>query len=190
MDGYDAVVYDLDGTLVELDVDWEQVAREVATVYRRSGIDPPSEDLWTMLDAADEHGIADSVTGVVCGHERDGARRSIRLWLADQLWERASDGVPVGVCSLNCEAAVLIALSEHELVEAIRREAIVGRDTVGTHKPDPEPLLSVCRELEVAPDRTLFVGDSERDEVTAERAGTGFAYVSDLDGSPDSTGDR
>ncbi|MDR5672106.1 HAD hydrolase-like protein [Halalkaliarchaeum sp. AArc-GB] len=187
MDGYDAVVYDLDGTLVRLDVDWDAVTREAATVYREAGVDPPIGDLWTLLDAAEEHGVGEEIAALVCEREREGARRSDRLFLADELRDRAAAGVPVGVCSLNCEDAVRIALAEHELAESVRQGAIVGRDTVATRKPDPEPLLSTCRALSVDPGRTLFVGDSPRDERTADRAGTGFAYVSDLDSDRDGT---
>ncbi|MEF8779874.1 MAG: HAD family hydrolase [Haloferacaceae archaeon] len=190
MDDYDAVVYDLDGTLVDLEVDWDQVAREVAAVYRSSDVDPPSGDLWALLEDADDYGLGDSVAGVVCEHEREGARRSVRLSLADELLARAAAGVPLGVCSLNCEAAVRIALAEHDLASTLESGPIVGRDTVATQKPDPEPLLAACRSLGVTPERTLFVGDSPRDERTAERAGTRFAYVSDLQGSPDTRVDR
>ncbi|MFW6382692.1 MAG: HAD family hydrolase [Haloferacaceae archaeon] len=191
MDGYDAVVYDLDGTLVELAVDWERLAREAATVYRSAGVDPPSGDLWRLMDVADEHGLEEEVSAVVCERERAGAARSRRLPLADDLLARASAGVPVGVCSLNCEASVRVALAEHGLRESVRREAVVGRDTVETRKPEPESLLWACQKLGVAPDRTLFVGDSPRDERTAERAGTGFAYVEEFgddEGGPSDAG--
>ncbi|AUX08159.1 phosphoglycolate phosphatase [Halalkaliarchaeum desulfuricum] len=183
MDDYDAIVYDLDGTLVRLDVDWGAVTQEAVTVYREAGVDPPTGDLWTLLDDAEAHGVGEAVAGLVCRREREGARRSERLFLADDLRERAGDGVPVGVCSLNCEDAVRIALSEHELAGSVTEEAIVGRDTLATRKPDPEPLRSTCRALQVDPGRTLFVGDSPRDEQTAERAGAGFVYVSELEGT-------
>ena len=187
MDGYDAVVYDLDGTLARLDVDWDAVTREAATVYRNAGVDPPTGDLWNLLDEAEAFGVGQEVAGLVCEREREGARRSDRLFLADQLIERASAGIPIGVCSLNCEAAVRIALAEHELIDSVSEGAIVGRDTVETRKPDPEPLLRTCRALAVDPERTLFVGDSPRDEQTADRAGAGFAYVSDLVSDSDGT---
>ena len=57
--------------------------------------------------------------------------------------------------------------------------AIVGRDSVAAEKPDPEPLLATVEALGTAPERTLFVGDSPRDERTAERAGTAFVYASE-----------
>ena len=73
------------------------------------------------------------------------------------------------------EAACRTALDVHDLASHV--EAVVGRDTVATRKPDPEPLLAALDPLDVPPERALFVGDSERDAVTAERAGMDFRYV-------------
>ncbi|MFD1515070.1 HAD family hydrolase [Halomarina rubra] len=167
---YDAVVYDLDGTLVRLLVDWSRVATDVAATLRERGATPP-DDLWAMLQHAKETGHHDAVEAVIADHERDGARRSERLPRADDL----PLSVPVGVCSLNCAAACRIALDTHGLDDHVR--VVVGRDSVATEKPDPEPLLATVRALDATPERTLFVGDSERDERTARRAGTAFEWV-------------
>ncbi|GAB3027183.1 HAD family hydrolase [Natronobiforma cellulositropha] len=173
---YDAVVYDLDGTLVHLDVDWGAVASDVLGVYESAAVDVPSRDLWDLLLAAPEYGLADPVEAAIAAHERDGARTATRLATADDV---ATQSVPVGVCSLNCEAACRIALESHGLLTAV--ETVVGRDTVETQKPDPEPLLAAVDGLEATPERALFVGDTRRDKLTADRAGTAFAYV---DGGP------
>ncbi|WP_224268759.1 HAD family hydrolase [Haloprofundus salinisoli] len=175
-DGYDAVVYDLDGTLVDLLVDWNQVATDAEAVFEDADVDAAGMDLWTMLDVADEHGLRAEIEAVIAGHEREGARNSTRLALADGVADHA---VPVGVCSLNCEDACRIALDVHELADYV--DSVVGRDSVATRKPDPEPLLATLRGLDVAPENALFVGDSARDERTAERAGVAFQYV---DGGP------
>lgn len=171
-DDYDAVVYDLDGTLVSLAVDWETVETEVGEVLRDAGVDPDEYDTWGLLDAAQSAGVGDEVNAIISRHERDGAERSRRLPESDAV---ADWNVPVGVCSLNCEAAVRIALDRHDLAEHV--EAVVGRDTVAERKPHPEPLLAAVRQLDASPERALFVGDGERDETTAERAGADFAYV-------------
>jgi phosphoglycolate phosphatase len=169
--GYDAVVYDLDGTLVRLAVDWAAAEREAASVFADHGVDADG-DLWTMLDLADETGLRDEIEAVLSAHEREGARASERLELADCL----PHAIPVGVCSLNCEAACRAALSTHDLRDAVR--AVVGRDSVATRKPDPEPLLATVDRLGLARDApVLFVGDSRRDEETARRAGLDFRYV-------------
>lgn len=166
----DAVVYDLDGTLVHLAVEWDRVAEEVADALRERGVTPP-DDLWTMLERSKGTPHHDAVEAVISRHEREGARRSERLPRADDL----PLDVPVGVCSLNCAAACRIALDVHGLDEHVR--AVVGRDSVAAEKPDPQPLLTTVRALGADPERTLFVGDSARDEETARRAGTAFEWA-------------
>jgi phosphoglycolate phosphatase len=168
---YDAIVYDLDGTLVELDVDWSAVAEDVAAALRARDVAVDGADLWTMLERSTDTGHRAVVEDVIAEYEREGARTSRRLELADELPRT----VPVGVCSLNAESACRIALEVHGLDGHV--DALVGRDTVRTEKPHPEPLLATVSELSVDPRKTLFVGDSERDEVTATRAGTAFEYV-------------
>ncbi|MFU8867138.1 HAD family hydrolase [Natronococcus sp.] len=172
MTEYDAVVYDLDGTLVDLEVDWNAVAIDVIAVYARAATEPPSENLWELLEAASNFEIAPAVEETIADHEREGARLSRRLARADEALGRT---IPVGVCSLNCEAACRIALEVHDLEAVV--DAVVGRDTVETRKPDPEPLLETVRGLGAEPANTLFVGDTDRDERTARRAGVDFEYV-------------
>jgi phosphoglycolate phosphatase-like HAD superfamily hydrolase len=169
---YDAIVYDLDGTLVRLDVDWDRVTEEAAVILSARGIDTDGMTLWDVLETADEHGIRRQVEEKICEHERAGARSADRVPVADAL----PADMPVAVCSLNCEAACRIALELHGLDRNVT--AIVGRDTVETHKPDPEPLLASIRALDAQPSQSLFVGDTERDKLTAERAGVPFEWAS------------
>ena len=171
---HDAVVYDLDGTLVELAVDWGAVSSDVASVLSEHGVDPGSRGLWGLLERSDETGHRDVVEQTITEHERTGARESTRLALADGL----PHGVPVGVCSLNAEEACRLALAVHEIDSAVGH--VVGRDSVGSSKPDPEGLLTVVEELGVAPESTVFVGDSQRDAETARRAGTEFAWAGEF----------
>ncbi|MFC7185453.1 HAD family hydrolase [Halorubrum yunnanense] len=181
--GSDAIVYDLDGTLVELAVDWGAVAESVLDVYAGHAVKPPTDELWGLLEAADGYGIGDPVEEAIAVHERSGARDSTLLPLGERLVEGGDGGAgtpPTGVCSLNCEEACRVAVDTHGLGDALDPDAIVGRDTAETHKPDPESLLAAVDALGAAPEDALFVGDSRRDAVTAERADVAFAWASDL----------
>jgi HAD superfamily hydrolase (TIGR01549 family) len=168
---YEAYVYDLDGTLVHLDVDWAAVRDDVAAALRTRGLDVDGVNLWGLLELGDETGYRDIVEEHVSEYERDGARSSQRLAPADRL----PHDVPVGVCSLNSEAACRIALEIHGLDDAVG--PVVGRDSHEAEKPHPGPLLSVVEQLGVSPGETLFVGDTERDAETAREAGTAFAWA-------------
>lgn len=172
-DGYETVVYDLDGTLVELDVDWDTVRAETAGALRARDVDVDDGSLWAILERAEATGYRRLVDEIIAEHEREGARTSTRLELADEL----PLSVPVAVCSLNCEAACRIALEVHGLDNDV--DAIVGRDTVGAAKPDPEPLLHAISAVGGDPRASLFIGDAERDARTAERAGVSFQYTSE-----------
>ncbi|GAD52630.1 phosphoglycolate phosphatase [Halarchaeum acidiphilum MH1-52-1] len=169
---YDGVVYDLDGTLVRLAVDWGAVERDLTDLLTTAGVDATGFDAWEFLDAAEGAGIRAEADALIRDYERDGAERAERLPHADELRDGA---LPAAVCSLNCERACRIALEKEGLTERVR--AVVGRDTVSGRKPDPEPLLRAVESLGLDPAGVVFVGDSERDAETARRAGTGFRYA-------------
>ena len=170
---YEAVIYDLDGTLVRLAVDWDAVARDVDEALRARGVDTSGHSLWEMLELSDETGHRDIVEAAIADHEETGAADSDRLPLADEL----PLDVPVGVCSLNCEAACRVALETHEIDRHVG--AVVGRDSLATYKPDPAPLRSILDDFDVEPSAALFVGDSESDETAARRAAMDFQWVRD-----------
>lgn len=171
LDAFDAVVWDLDGTLVRLRVDWDRVADDVAATFESAGVDAGGIDLWAMLDLADRSDLRADVEAVIADHERTGARESDRLPFADSVGRAGAEAV----CSLNCESSCRVALDTHGLTPHI--DAVVGRDTVATRKPDPEPLLEALRRLGASPEDAVFVGDSPRDAEAAERAGVAFRYV-------------
>jgi len=52
-------------------------------------------------------------------------------------------------------------------------QAIVSGDTTPHAKPHPEPLLEAARRLGLSPQRCLYVGDDERDIVAGHAAGMG-----------------
>ena len=172
---YDAVVYDLDGTLVDLAVDWDAVARDVESLLESRGIVPESTVLWEMWRESKGTPHETAVHRTMADHEEAGARASTLLPPARSI----PADLPVGVCSLNAESAVHIALDTHALTDSV--DAVVGRGSVPVEKPDPEPLLATLEPLGVTPERAVFVGDSDRDRIASERAGVPYRDISDWD---------
>lgn len=65
--------------------------------------------------------------------------------------------------------------------------AVLEEDTV-LHKPDPAPLLLCLERLEVAPAESIYIGDAPSDCLAAKRAGMDFGFArwgSSLDGIPE-----
>ncbi|GAB3686274.1 HAD hydrolase-like protein [Salinarchaeum chitinilyticum] len=178
---FEARVYDLDGTLVRLDVDWDAAVNDVVAVYEDAGVDVDADrGLWDLMRKANRHGIHEDVEAVLSEREIAGAEASERLPLADEV---DSTREAIGVCSLNCEEAVEIALEKHGLARYVN--TVVGRDTIHEQKPAPEPLLEALDRMGATPVSTLFIGDSESDEEAAYRAGIPFQWVEErLDARP------
>ncbi len=172
VDNWDAVVFDLDGTLVELIVDWDALERDLAGALSEAGLGDESTSAWELLEMAQEAGMRELAESVIAPVETAGAKQSDRLPLADVV---PTISGPVAVCSLNCEAAVRTALDTHGLSGNV--DAVVGRDTLEVWKPNPKPLLESVERIGACPDETVFVGDSARDRTTAKRAGVDFRWV-------------
>lgn len=168
----EAIVYDLDGTLLRLAVDWSAVADELRERYTEAGVAVAGWGVWECYQRATEHGLESAVGSILAEHELAGAEHAERLPAADDLADLA---VPVGVCSLNAEAACRRALERHGLASHV--DVVVGRDTTGPVKPDPAPLLAAVEALGVDPADAVFIGNREKDAETARRAGVPFAYV-------------
>lgn len=168
----EGVVYDLDGTLVRLAVDWSAVATDLKRRFAEAGVATDGWSVWDCYERAGEHGLKAATEAVLTEHELAGAEAAERLPAADGL---ADLDRPVGVCSLNAEAACRTALERHDLIDSV--DAIVGRDTVGPVKPDPAPLLAAIDALGIDPADAFYVGNREKDAETARLAGVRFAYV-------------
>ena len=65
----------------------------------------------------------------------------------------------------------------HQLGLASRSSVLICPDHVSQSKPDPEPMLLACSQLNLDPATVLFVGDDLRDIESGRSAGTRTAAV-------------
>ena len=172
---YAPVVFDLDGTLVRLQVDWRKAQAALGRIARRFGRDPAGRTVWEMLREAtgEEASALDQALRI---YEMEGGAKARRLPIAEVL-SHLGEGA-VGVVTLNCHACAEEALDSTGLSAFIG--AIVAREDAAHLKPDPEPLLLCIKRLGGEPEDAVFVGDRERDRETAEASGTAFLAVHDL----------
>lgn len=172
---YTPVVFDLDGTLVRLQVDWREAQAVLGRIARRFGRDPAGRTVWEMLREASGREAA-ALGAALEPLEIDGGMRAQPLPLADILphWTREE----VGIVTLNCHACAEEALRVNGLTRHVG--AIVAREDTTRLKPDPEPLLLCIKRLGGKPEGAVFVGDRDRDRETAEASGTAYFGVEEL----------
>lgn len=81
------------------------------------------------------------------------------------------------VCVTNKPTAFAQALLAEKQLAAYF-SGVIGGDAVARKKPDPMPLLHACAQLQTVPARTLMVGDSSNDALAARAAGCPVVLVS------------
>jgi phosphoglycolate phosphatase len=84
-------------------------------------------------------------------------------------------GLPLGVCTNKPYTQAMALLHALEIEQYF--DCVVAADTCGFRKPDPRILLHALDELRGTPERSLHVGDTHLDVLTARAAGAFAAFV-------------
>ena len=174
-----AVLFDLDGTLVDTAADlanalWSAcdrfgVARPPLDAARRAiGDGGPGLVRLAFGDAADVH---DAALAHLLEHYADNIAVASRVYepLDALLPVLDATETPWGVVTNKREALARALLGG--LGVAPTADCIVGGDTLEVSKPDPRPLHHAAAVLGVAPDQCLYAGDHRRDVEAGRAAG-------------------
>ena len=188
------IVFDYDGTLADLKVDWVALRTDLSRRARDFGFMSTFEPLWPQMarlrDACGAEAVA-ALFAVLAEHERQGvlqqqpraeivefarlkSRRSRRV-ADDGRRSRMPSSCVLAVFSANLHATVAAGLDALGLGSRI--SWIVGADDVTRWKPAPEGLQRVMQLAACTPADTLFIGDSAGDAAAAHAAGVDFWRV-------------
>jgi phosphoglycolate phosphatase len=90
--------------------------------------------------------------------------------VADTLAALHAKGMPLALVTNKPTPFVAPLLEALDIAQFF--SFVVGGDDVVNKKPHPEPLLLVCKKLNIQPHELLFVGDSRNDILAAKAAGS------------------
>ncbi len=169
----DAVIFDFDGTLATLSIDFEKMRRVVMEHLSEYAIQTDNlENLYVleMISAgrilvANHHPGKDSqyhqeamnliqeieVNAAQEGHLIDGTK--------NMLAELRQMNIKSGVISRNCRPAIEQAFPD--IYSAV--DIVLTRDHISQVKPDPEHLRQALYLLQASPDKSAMVGDHPMD---------------------------
>jgi len=196
---FDAVLLDLDGTLVDtldefvlalqamLDelpppyAHYRPQRSEVSLLVGKGSENLVHQVIALVVAAADaRQNIANECPPVVCREQAlarylyhyrafNGSCAQVYAGVYPALQALRSEGLPLA-CVTNKPT-----LYAQELLQrtglATYFSVVIGGDAVARKKPDPMPLQEACRRLGVLPSRALMVGDSSNDARAARAAG-------------------
>ncbi len=178
-----AVIFDLDGTLVDTAPDLMASTNHVLSLLDRRPITMEEVRAFvghgakTLIargaaatgDALDEKTLSHSHAEFLRYYEKNIAVDSTIFPGVTQLLKTCeASGLKMGVCTNKVEGLSVRLLDALGLSRYFG--AVIGPDTINIAKPDPAPYFETLKRLKVAAPDSVMVGDSETDILTARAA--------------------
>jgi HAD superfamily hydrolase (TIGR01549 family) len=197
-----AVIFDLDGTIVDFNIDFKAARAEVIRLLAQQNL-PSSllsvnESLFVTLKKVEkrmkENGkeeqefvkLEEKVIAVVERYEAKAASETnLILGILETLKTLRKMKLKIAIFTANGEKSTNLILRRFRLRQFF--DAIITRESVLAVKPDPVHLEAVLKALKVRPEEAIVVGDSVRDVECARRlkvlavgVTTGFSSIEEL----------
>lgn len=191
---FDAVLFDLDGTLADTAPD---LGETVNILLLEEGQPQQSLEMLRPYTSQGVRGLLKAGFGIDGTHPAYAglAQRFLEIYAGHLCTAtRLFDGIPElldALEALNLGWGIVTNKRMRftdPLVELLqltpRTSCVVSGDTTAEAKPSPLPILHACRLLNCRPERTLYVGDDRRDIVAGNAAGcrtvaVAYGYLGD-----------
>jgi phosphoglycolate phosphatase len=189
---FKAVIFDLDGTLVNSKIQYKEMKRQVIKHLEAVGVAPRLlndemlnfEITKTALQDMRQKDYTqqliqqafDEVSEIMNDYELKSVDEATSIpGVLETLQTLKAHKVKLGVMTRSCREYAEKLLSKFGLRSFF--DAVVARDDVARPKPNPEHALYLLRLLGVLPQEALYVGDHWSDAECASKAGLKFVLV-------------
>lgn len=188
MKTYDAIVFDFDGTLAKLVLDFDLMRTKIAALGEAFLAHRPVPDGRPALEWVDalaaqieQESNRDSALEFHCR-----CRLTITAMEIDAAKQGCLFDFTRPVLDILSKADIAVAVITRNITPAVRTvfpdiddhvAVLLAREDTHAVKPDPAHLHLALDSLGIPPDRALMVGDHPMDIITGRRAGTHAAGV-------------
>lgn len=177
----EAVLFDLDGTLLDTAPDFIRVVNQQRLLHNLDALAPHliretvSNGARALIKLAFDLEVGDDDfvnrhTELLALYEESIAEETVFFPGIDLLLKQLEENsIPWGIVTNKPSRFTLPLLERLKLNN--RCSVTVCPDDVTHSKPHPEPLFLACNKLNCSPERSLYVGDHERDIEAGRSAG-------------------
>jgi HAD superfamily hydrolase (TIGR01549 family) len=153
------VIFDLDGTLIDSQLDFEAMRREMGF--------PDGQPILEGIERLSVGPVRDNCLEILHAHERRGAESATLIaGTRELLAELTRLQLPQAILTRNSRAMTALALRRLEL----EFSQVLTREDAAP-KPDPAGLWRICDVWDLTVEEVLFVGDFRFDLLAGRAAG-------------------
>ncbi len=181
------IVFDLDGTIVRLSVDWMSLKEKLYNEYKKIHSEDCSfESISTCLSKLIEKGdeeVLGNFFEIIRQYELvniyDNQPIKETIFFINNLEIFGLDkSVKLAILSLNTRKTIITSLKLANI--SYKFDYIIGREDVRNWKPDPEGLLRIQDFYKVKKEEMIYFGDLKKDILTGKSAGIDVFLIEDL----------
>ncbi len=183
----EVIVFDLDGTIVNLTADWMSLRDILVEMYREQykedcNFERVSTCLNEIVQKEDEETLQDFIS-VIREYELENIKDTQLIeetiyFISNKELFGVNSEVKFAILSLNTRSTIIRALELANIYDKI--DLIVGREDVRRWKPAPDGLLKIQEYFKMKKEEMIYFGDLEKDVLTGKNAGIEAYLIDEL----------
>ena len=181
------LVFDLDGTIVNLTADWHTLKKVLRERYNNIYDDfcnfRSISSCLSAIVAKNDEGELLKFFDIIRTYEMKNIKETtlieeIVYFIKHMEQFGVNKAVKLAILSLNTRQTIINSLRLARIKDNF--DLIVGREDVRAWKPDPEGLLRIKNHFNVNKEDVVFLGDLKNDIKTGKNAGIDAYYIHEL----------
>jgi HAD superfamily hydrolase (TIGR01549 family) len=160
-------IFDMDGTIVDVPYDWEQIKKE---------LDTQGKPILNYLEGLKEPERSEKMN-ILIKHESEATQKAVlKKGIAGFIQFIKQKGMLVSLVTNNSRKNVTYLMKKFDL----EFDLVITRES-GLWKPSAEPLLEVFDRLSLTKEECCMIGDSRFDIIAAREAGIITTFIINKD---------